>query len=238
MIPISLALSIVSAASARATSLTGFTGTQKNHTWKISQNFLTDDRGNPDRTAGGGSRNLLSTQRLISLIPQGKLGLTFKKRPTFFWYVSEPKAKTAEFLLLDENEEEVYGIEFNIPKEKGIFAFTLPDEAPALELNKRYHWHLAVFSNRESIDAINVDGWVERTKPNLSTQIKLNKLEAKKRSKIYADDGIWHDAITHLVQQRCIHPNDSQVMLYWNQLLTSVGLNEIVSEPINNNCKA
>lgn len=231
-IPISIALSVISGISAGANSPTGFVGRQKEKTL-ISQAFTPPNRDAPPVTGGGATRGCGKKEKyLISLMPKEKLGLTFKERPTFFWHKSETNLETAEFLLLDDNDEVVYQADLTLPDKQGIFAFTLPPEAPGLKVNKVYHWFLESLSENCNKPET-IEGWVERTKPNLVVRMKLNKLEPKHRSKIYADAGIWHEAITHLAEQRCIAPNDSNVIFYWDQLLTSVGLSDIVSQPVS-----
>ncbi|MBV6622350.1 MAG: DUF928 domain-containing protein [Rivularia sp. (in: Bacteria)] len=237
-IPLSIGLSIASAVSVRANSLTEFRVTSKNRTL-ISQSFTPPDRGTPPATAGAATRGGCDAkQNLVTpLMPKEKLTLTFDERPTFYWHTSKSNTE-AEFLLLDENDDLVYEANVNLPKKPGIFAFTLPPEAPGLKTNKQYHWYLSVYCSSEfTDDTITVEGWVERTKPNLATWIKLNKSAPKHRSKIYADASIWHEAITNVAQQRCIAPYDSKLVLYWNQLLTSVGLKELISESLTNVCK-
>ena len=237
-IPISIALSIVSTVSVRANSAPEFMGEQKLRTL-ISQKFTPPDRGRSPATADGATRGGCTQKEefITPLMPKEKLGLTFNERPTFYWHISKSDAQAAEFMLLDDNDDLVYEANFKLPKKPGIFAFTLPSAAPGLKSNKQYHWYLSVnCSSEETDDTVTVEGWVERTKPNLATRIKLNKLEPKYRSQIYADAGIWHEAITNLAQQRCTTPNDSSIMLYWNQLLTSVGLSELISESLNNFC--
>ncbi|MEB3220214.1 MAG: DUF928 domain-containing protein [Nostocales cyanobacterium 94392] len=237
-IPISMVISIVWTISVRANSSTEFVGEQKLRTL-ISQKFIPPNRGRPPATADGATRGGCEkkNQPITPLMPKEKLGLTFNERPTFYWHISESNTQAAEFLLLDDNDDLVYEANLTLPKKPGIFAFTLPSEAPGLKSNKQYHWYLSIkCSSEETDDTVTVEGWVERTKPNLATQIKLNKLEPKYRSQIYADAGIWHEAMRNVVQQRCINPYDSTIMLYWNQLLTSVGLNQVVSESLDNVC--
>lgn len=240
-IPISaVTLSIVSALSVQAHSQTEFIDTQKVRTWQISQTFKTLNRGTPPATAGGATRGSCTEKEgyLIPLMPKQKLGLTVNEHPTFFWHISKTDVKTAEFLLLDDNDDLVYETNLNLPKKPGIFAFTLPSDTPGLKVNKQYHWYLSVNCNSEETDeTITIEGWVERTKPNLALRIKLNNLAPKYRSKVYAEAGIWHEAITNVAQQRCSFPSDSNVMLNWNKLLSSVGLSDVVSEPLNNICK-
>ncbi len=238
-IPLSVALYFVSAVSVRANSQRDFIGTQKLRTDLISQNIETKERGTLPASAGGATRGGCAEQApsLISVMPKNKVGLTFNKYPTFFWHIAKSNAKTAEFLLLNENDDVIYETNFNLPDKPGIFAFTLPPEAPGLEINQKYHWFLSVnCSSEDTDDTMTVEGWVERTRPNLFVRIKLNKLEPKYRSKIYTEAGIWLDAITHVAKYRCTLPHDSDVKLYWDQLLTSIGFPEFVSEPLDNSC--
>ncbi|MEO0968412.1 MAG: DUF928 domain-containing protein [Cyanobacteria bacterium J06639_18] len=146
-IPISLTFATLSALSVQAHSQKGFVDTQKVRTWKISQTFKPPNRGTPPATAGGATRSSCTEKKgyLTSLIPKQKLGLTVNEHPTFFWHMSKPEVKTAEFLLLDENDDLVYETNFNLPKKPGIFAFTLPSKAPGLKmlntLSSRYNYY-------------------------------------------------------------------------------------------------
>ena len=266
-IPISLTISIVSALSVQAQSQMGFGDIQKVRTWKISQTLKTPnrgappitaggatratpgkikfeppDRGAPPATAGGATRGGCTTKKeeyLIPLMPKQKLGLTVNEHPTFFWYISKSDAKTAEFLLLDDDDNLIYDTNLNLPKKPGIFAFTLPSEAPGLKVNKQYHWFLSVnCSSKQIDDPLTFEGWVERSKPNLALRIKLNNLAPKYHANVYAESGIWHEAIMNIAQQRCNFPSDSNAMHNWNELLTSVGLSKIASEPLHNVCKS
>ena len=242
VIPLFVLLSIASADSVRANS--PIAARVKNRTL-ISQNFTPPNRGRPPVTVGGATRGGCDRkQKLVTpLMPKKELALTFDERPTFYWHTSKSNAETAEFFLLDDNDDLVYEANVNLPQKPGIFAFTLPGEAPGLKTNKKYHWYLSVNCSSEETDNIVTDdiviveGWVERTKPNFSTQMKLNKSMPKQRSRIYADASIWHEAITNVAQQRCIAPYDSTMMLYWNQLLSSVDLKELASESITNVCE-
>ncbi|MEM6403167.1 MAG: DUF928 domain-containing protein [Cyanobacteria bacterium P01_D01_bin.116] len=240
-IPISMVLSTASMASVEANSAGIFLGKQKAPIL-ISQPFNPKrDVGKPESTTGGASRggNSNCTQKggdLVSLLPKDKLGLTLNERPTFYWHMSKSDVKTAEFLLLDDNEDVVYEKNLTLPQKPGIFAFTLPPEAPGLKVDKQYHWFLELNCASGADETVAVEGWVERTRPSLAVRMKLNRAEPKHHSKVYAGAGIWHEAINNVAQQRCANPNDSATTLYWNQLLTSVGLKEVISESLNNVC--
>lgn len=208
--------------------------------WKISQIFIPPNRGTPITTAGGGTRSSCTQQSkkvLTPLIPQEKVGLTLSERPNFYWFVPQITAQTAEFSLLDLKKDVVYETTFALPSKPGIIEFTLPSIAPSLEVGKQYQWYLAIACRPgETDDNLIVSGWVERTKATPEFLQKLASTDPKQLSSVYATAGIWHEALNTVVQQRCTSPKERTVLANWQALLSSVGLKNVVAEPLVNSC--
>jgi hypothetical protein len=214
---------------------------QTNKTGQISQTFKPPQRGKPPASAGGSTRgaSCLAGKKLVTpLIPPDKLGLTLAKRPTFFWYVPRTAVKTAKFVLLADADQQVfYETSFTLPNKPGIMSFTLPESSPALSVGKTYHWYLTIVCDAEdSSENPRVEGWVERTQAELPLSEALAKADLRKLPGIYAEAGIWHEALTTLVKLRRKEPNNLKVKLDWRQFLKSVGLNAIASEPLLDCC--
>ncbi|MEH2064564.1 MAG: DUF928 domain-containing protein [Nostoc sp.] len=208
-------------------------------TWQISQAFNPPQRGKPPASAGGSTRggSCLTGKKLIPLIPPDNLGLTFAEHPTFFWYVPPSQVKTAKFLLQAEDQNVFYETSFTLPDQPGIISFKLPDSTPALAVGKTYHWYLTmVCDTQDSSENLTVDGWVERTQPESSLSEALAKANLYKLPTIYAKAGIWHEALTSLVQLRQTEPNNIKARLDWRQFFKSVGLSAIASEPLIDCC--
>jgi Domain of Unknown Function (DUF928) len=211
-------------------------------TWLLSQGFKPPQRGNPPVSAGGSTRNsscISRNKQITPLVPPNKLGLTFAKHPTFFWHIPTSVIKTARFTILTNKGQTVYETSFTLPGKPGIFSFTLPNNAPSLFIGKTYRWYLTVVCDPED-DSANpsVDGWVERTQPESRLSQALAKAPKQKLPTIYAEAGIWHEALTTLVKLRLAEPNNSKVKTDWQIFLQSVGLNAIVREPLINCCTA
>ncbi|MEH2350934.1 MAG: DUF928 domain-containing protein [Nostoc sp.] len=211
-----------------------------NKTWQISQIFKPPQRGKPPASAGGSTRGgscLIGKKLITSLIPPDKLGLTFAQHPTFFWYVPPSQVKTAKFVLLAEDQDIFYETSFLLPERPGIISFKLPESSPALAVGKTYHWYLTVVCNaQDSSGNPTVEGWVERTQPGVSLSEALAKANLYKLPTIYAEAGIWHEALTSLVQLRQTEPNNFKTRLDWRQFFKSVGLSAIASEPLIDCC--
>lgn len=205
----------------------------------ISQRFVPARRGQAPPSAGGATRGdscLPKNKQLISLIPQNQVGLTYSTNPTFYWYVPESPAKTAQFLILSDDRTEVfYETTLTLPKRSGIISVTLPTAAPPLTVGKQYQWFLVL-----GCDAIDqsanpsVEGWVERITPDAALAKRLQKASPKERVQIYASNGIWHEAITTLAQLRQANPTDTLTIAGWQELLQSVSLGQVATEPLLN----
>ncbi|WP_427159578.1 DUF928 domain-containing protein [Aliinostoc sp. HNIBRCY26] len=204
---------------------------------QISQKFIPPNRQAPRTTAGGGSRGdfceLASKETIQPLIPQNKFGLTLAERPSFYWFVPQVSVQTAHFSLLDD-QGVVYETTVKLPKETGIMGFTLPSSASSLKVGKKYHWYFAIACNPEEEKEITVDGWVERIPATPALSQQLARTNPQQLSQVYANAGIWHEALHTLVQQRLAHPSDRQVTANWQAFLESVGLKNLVSQPLLN----
>lgn len=202
----------------------------------ISQTFRPPNLGNPPATAGGATRGgacLKGTQRFTALLPQSQIGLTLNSHPTFFWYVPQSSATTAQFLLMSRNDSQVvYETTLNLPTKTGIVSFTLPATVKPLEVRQRYHWFLTINCNMADRNGNpSAEGWVEYTTPSAALSEKIQQTAASDLPNLYAEQGIWYEALTSLAQLRQASPTDATLTSSWERLLKSVGLGAFATEP-------
>ena len=201
-------------------------------------------RGRPGRKGGTGSRGdcFALGMPLTALVPTSNLGLTVNSNPTFWFYVpyKPDDALSGEFSLQDEQNNEVYRTPFTLPGTPGIVSISLPSTKAPLEIGKRYRWYFKIYcplqeSSEPSTPAF-VQGWVQRVSlndinPNLESQLKAGKTPLE-RIALYAENGIWHEALTGLAELRRTSPRDVTLDDDWADLLRSVGLERLVQEPL------
>jgi len=203
----------------------------------ISQAFKPPKRQGPPVSAGGSTRGsscLTEKKSITPLIPTNKLGLTISQRPTLFWYIPPSSAKTANLALVTYPEQKLlYEATFTLPNQPGIIGYTLPTTSPALEIGKTYRWYLTLVCDSPDFSQNpRVDGWVERIQPESSLSRAIAKADARKLPSIYAEAGIWYEALASLVQLRRSEPKNVTYIANWRQFLQSVKLNAIASEPL------
>lgn len=194
----------------------------------------TTNRGAPARTAGGGVRGDSCTEKgvpLTALVPNNNIGTTVAANPTFFWYVPESSAQSAEFVVLDNEGNEVYLKTFALPRTSGVVKLALPQTA-SLAINKNYRWEFAVICNPQdrTQDQV-IQGLIQRSEPDSDLKTKLEKASPLEQAELYAKAKIWQETLTLAAQLRSSHPDT------WEGLLKSVGLDAIAKKPLIDCCK-
>lgn len=194
-------------------------------------------QGLPGRRVGGGTRGevALAGKPLTALIPANYLGLTIAAYPTFFFYVPPTsKSHLVEFVLRDQDDRQVYESTF-MTTGGGVIGFNLPEFAAIkpLELGQNYRWYFSVIPdpNNRAAD-VSVEGWVQRIELNPILANKLAKATPLERATLYAQAGIWQDALMTVAELSRSQPTDAAVTAKWAQLLQSIGLPKIAQEPL------
>ena len=181
------------------------------------------------RTPGGGlgDPSLCPTKPidLTAITPATVQGQTLLGHPTFWFYVpySADDVATGEFSILTADElTRVYKTAFKLPEQPGFISITLPaDEVPALQEGVYYHWYLELACGSDGSVATdpNIDGWVQRLPATPELEAAVADLSPD----------VWYDSLDSLAQQL---KSEADVQQEWANLLNSVGLGNLVQEPL------
>jgi Domain of Unknown Function (DUF928) len=199
--------------------------------------------GVPGRRSDAGSRScgegessrLSGSKPLTALVPIEKtasstvvLGKTAAAYPTFWFYLPHRSAATATFVLQDQDGDSVYQSDVALPKTAGIISLTLPSTVPPLVTGQRYQWFFKLYCRSTSPPDSFVNGWIQRESiaPKLTPQLKT--ATPQQQVQLYATHGFWYEALSTAVELR--HQNTGEAT--WRELLRSIGLEEIATEPI------
>ncbi len=182
-------------------------------------------RRSSGRTSPGGSRGPTKSD-LIALMPgDDNAGTTIASNPKFFVYVPEHEAKSAEFEIIDKSGKTIYLTNLDISDTRSIVKLTIPKNV-SLTKNKEYTWRFAIiFDPWDRSGDLYVKGTIKIVE--ISSQLKnsLKNATPLEQAEIYANAKIWNDTIATLANLRNSNPRE------WEELLRSVGLEEIASEP-------
>ncbi|MBE9129478.1 MULTISPECIES: DUF928 domain-containing protein [unclassified Coleofasciculus] len=166
---------------------------------------------------------------------------TVEANPTFFVHIPETSAPQAEFLLVDENLKPIYDETFQLKGTPTVAIINVPEnsEIPSLKVNQKYRWYFSLICDPDDPTSDSSPGakptvWgsIKRVEPSDSLANQLETTPPSARPEIFAEAGIWNDALTSLAQLIVANPNDTTLREDWKSLLESVGLGEIAEESL------
>jgi hypothetical protein len=193
----------------------------------------------PGNLSQGGTRSgsdAIATPRFIPLVPQNSnFGVTTAAYPSILVYVADyaeqANVDTLEFLLLDDEGNEVYRARFAVELTGQLLRINLPEHAglAALEEGKDYLWLLEGFTQDFTLsETLFTHGWIRRVPP---TDTLVQDLEASSSTQdvanAYINEQIWYDAIAKLEAGFVSGSASDQIIEQWDALLSSAGVNDI-----------
>jgi hypothetical protein len=172
---------------------------------------------------------------LTALVPKNKIGRTVSDYPTFFFYLPQTDAELAELILEDESGNQIYQQDLTIKNLSGVIGVSIPanTNVPPLEVGKSYTWKFTVVCDAEDRSSDQLEtGIVRRVELSADILSQLEAADPRQKTVIYAENGIWQDALSNLAAARRANPSDTDLAADWESLLDSVALPEIAKEPI------
>ena len=112
---------------------------------------------------------------------------------------------------------------------------TIPEQVRenTRESDGDYHWYLSLICNsKERSQDIVLEGWIEYVELNNFVKEKINLSNSISKSNLLQQEGIWYDALSVLTEQQNKDSDLSLISTKWSQLLESIGLSELSSEPL------
>lgn len=219
-------------------------------------------RNAPGNRGGGAGRNCgIVNQSVMALMPAyhqslpegGQItkvwGTTLSDRPTFWFDIPYEKATIAsiEFVLQDNRNpaNDIYRTAVTPPQTPGIISIALPQTVPPLKVGKLYQWFFKVRWQCPSttvgistqVTKEQLFGWVERIQPGAGVIDRLKQSTPQQKFDLYAENGIWFDAVTTLAQLRLENPQDRLTTENWNELLRTADLEKITAKSLTSCCK-
>ena len=182
-----------------------------------------------------------TNEQLVALLPSTEPALTVAEYPAIFVFLPQTSAKKAEFILVEDNKdnnkerEVLYETTVTLPSNPGIVSVSLPNNKtlPPVEVGKSYRWYFSVICNpQDRSDEPYVEGEIQRVEPSPNLVAELKNVPSRDRAALYAEAGIWYDAVNSIAQLRRSSPNDTAIAADWAELLKSVGLDTISQKPL------
>ncbi|HEY9607344.1 MAG TPA: DUF928 domain-containing protein [Allocoleopsis sp.] len=219
--------------------------------------FIPPPNSNPRRSQGAGSRGCdesLPDNLVTLLIPSKEYaGQTVSSHPSFFLQLSKSVSVPMVFTLTKAGvPQPLYRKQINSPQ-SGLIQIEMPKDRPELVPGQVYQWSVALvcYPKRPSSNPF-FSSWIERVPVTPALQQQLSAVSTKRnspggnpssidtanmskaspqenrdRAAIYAQAGLWYDAIDALVKARMANPNDPSIQADFRALMDQVGLTQV-----------
>jgi hypothetical protein len=183
----------------------------------------------PNAIVGMNSRGVESELSTISVLAPDHIGLTVHEQPSIYWYLSKPISSRIEFTLSD-NQAVRPLLKTNLKTlvQPGIQRLNLADYNVRLSPGKQYQWIVSLLPDPDhSSQEIIVGGAIECIEFTQELAEKLAQESKAEAPHIYAEAGLWYDALSALSDLIETTPDDMVIRKQHASLLEQAGLLEI-----------
>jgi len=190
--------------------------------------------GKPARSVGGGSRGSSDTIPSMYLLVPDHVGQTISASPSLFWYVDRvPESSVRiEFTILDEDSiAPLFETTLPAPAAPGLQRIRLAELGVDLAPGSEYEWSVALIldPDERSKDVV-ATGWIDRVE---ATSALTSRIEGGgDAAAVYAEAGLWYDALTAISDEIDRHPGDSGLRQQRADLFRQVRLDEVADSSI------
>ena len=185
-------------------------------------------RGAPAGRVDAGSRGDGGDVASLYVLAPDHVGLTTHSQPSLFWYQTAPAHLPFEISILKPNDPTpVLRIRRPDAAASGFQHLDLAAHGVSLVSGVDYQWVVALVRDPQSRSRdIVSSGWIRRVAAK-------SRLAGSSDPAVYADEGIWYDAVSALFEKIAAHPLDAQLASDRRDLLTQVGLPPLPVAPVS-----
>ena len=189
-------------------------------------------RGAPGGRVGGGTRGTGREAFVLSVLAPAHTGLTTSEQPELFWFISSATSYPVELTVVDPKKSDpLLELRVEPPVSAGFHKVRLADHGVRLAPGVPYQWYVAVVpdSGRRSKDIL-AGGTIERVAAPDGLQAKISGASKNDVPSVYAEAGLWYDAVAALGDLIDRTPTDKALLDQRAALLRQVGLPETKTE--------
>lgn len=177
----------------------------------------------------GTSRGIDASLPSLLVLAPDHVGLTLREQPDLFWYQSKDTDIRFKLTMVADGVIEPV-LEVATPKQKsttGIKRINLKEHAVELKEDVEYQWSVALVVDPENPSKdIVASGYIRRTDPSPKLTAKLVKTNKRQLVDVFAESGIWYDAIEEISDLVDTNPSDRGLRELRAMLLEQVDLVE------------
>ncbi len=183
----------------------------------------------PKNRVGGGTRGPHADPLLIDVITPDHRGLTTSDQPALFWFISAATDRKIKIgLTRMDTYETVIDVVLTDGAAAGIHRLDLADYGVKLDRGVEYAWGMAVVDgDHEDSGDLVAKGSIVLDEESESLKSALANASANETPFVYAQNGIWFDAIANLCELIDRHPDNPSLRMQRAALCKEVKLDDV-----------
>jgi len=184
-------------------------------------------RGAPARRMAGSTRGAGGVDATLHVLAPDHVGLTAAARPSLYWYLSQPVAVRVEVAVISEDAiDPLLEVAFDAGT-AGINRVSLADHGIEIAEDAEVEWSVAiVIDPAQRSKDIFTTGALKRVALEPALTEKLALASAEDRVALYAENGLWYDAIEAVSALIDVAPGEARWRGLRADFLDQVGLAE------------
>jgi hypothetical protein len=188
-------------------------------------------RGAPGGRVGGGTRGPQGNFFVLSVLAPDHSAFTTSEQPSLYWFISGSTSLPVELTVMDpQGVQPILETRVPAPVKPGVQRLRLADYNVRLSPGVAYRWFVAVVpdADRRSKDIL-AGGAIERVETPEELKAKLAQTAKKDQPSVYAEAGIWYDALGTISDLIEAAPQDQDLRKQRTAMLAQVGLPTFMS---------
>ena len=188
-------------------------------------------RGAPASRVGGATRGSGKADFVLRVLAPEQTGLTTLAQPTLYWYASGPSTTSVEVTVIAEVAEAPLLVKNLAATPGGMLSIDLAKQGVTLKPDTEYEWFVSVVPDPEQRSKdVTSGGTIRRVAPDPAVTARVSAAGARDVPRIYAEAGLWYDAIDALSRLIEGAPGDAELRAQRAALLDQVGLPDAASQ--------
>ncbi len=182
-------------------------------------------RGAPARRVGGATRGTGDTGLVLNVLAPDQTGLTTQAQPTLYWYASQPSNTAVEVTLIADSAEVPVLAKNLVQTKGGMLSIDLAQHGITLKPDTDYEWFVsAVQDSGQRSKDVTSGGAIRFVVPDPAVQARAAAAGERAAPGVYAEAGLWYDAIGALSKLIERNPTDAGLRAQRAALLDQIGL--------------
>lgn len=182
----------------------------------------------------GGSRGSGDAAVTLDVLAPDDVGLTTQEQPSLYWFQSKPAEAKFELTLLQPNKiQPLVHVKVERASKAGIQRLKLSDHGVKLSPGVEYQWVVALVTDPEnrSTDLV-ASGVIKRVAADAGLKEKISQAASTSQAGLYAEAGIWYDALTALSDEIDAQPDNKMLRQTRAELLQQAGLKTVAQAEV------